>query len=194
MLANSFNFILHKVYAEVKHTIYIYYNFITGDHAWKLQEDLPNDVTLLGVVLSLDKTKVSNLAGNHYAYLLLIILANIDPNVCAKGFLQAYIPLTLLPVAKFIHKVKCMHSVLADQLLHQYIDIVIKSLKQTAHLGIMMSDSVRFSRYCFMPLVAYIVNTPEELVIACITMNALPFTMATCTNFGNPDRHPFHKS
>ncbi|KAG1857798.1 hypothetical protein F4604DRAFT_1536272, partial [Suillus subluteus] len=193
MLADSFDFIPRKVYAEAEHAVRVYYGFMTGDRAWELQEDLPNGVTLLSVVLSSDKTKVSNLAGNCYAHPLLITLANIDPDVRAKGYLQAYIPLALLLVAKFIHRVKHMHGVLADRLLHQCIDIVIEPLKQAARLGIMMSDPAGFSRYCFTPLVAYVADTPEELIIACITMNASPVTMATRTSFGDPDHHPIRK-
>ncbi|KAG2364695.1 hypothetical protein BDR07DRAFT_1279008, partial [Suillus spraguei] len=115
---------------------------------------LPDGATLLGVVLSSDKTKVSNFAGNCYAHPLLIILANIDPNVYVKGSLQAYSPLALLPVAKFIHQVKCMHNVLVDRLLHQCIDIVIEPLKQAARLGIMMSDPAGLSRYYFHECIA----------------------------------------
>ncbi|KAG1854544.1 hypothetical protein F4604DRAFT_1591235 [Suillus subluteus] len=83
-----------------------------------------------------------------------------------------------------------MRRVLADRLLHQCIDLVVEPLKQAAHLGIMMSDPQGFSRYCFTPLVAYVVDTPEELVIACATMNSLPVTMATRKDFGDPIRHP----
>ncbi|KAG1783205.1 hypothetical protein EV702DRAFT_1191636 [Suillus placidus] len=173
MLAGSFDFITQKVYTEAAHVVCVYYGFMTDDRAWKLQEGLPDGATLLGVVLSSDKTKVSNLAGNRYAHPLLITLANIDPD--------------------FIHQVKHMHGVLADRLLHQCINIVIEPLKQAACLGIMMSDPAGLSRYCFMPLVAYVADTPEELIIACITMNASPVTMATHANFGDPDRHPLRK-
>ncbi|KAG1902915.1 uncharacterized protein F5891DRAFT_1186058 [Suillus fuscotomentosus] len=106
------------------------------------------------------RPRISNLAGNHYAHPLLITLANIDPDVRAKGSLQAYIPLALLPVAKFIHRVKCMHGVLVDRLLHQCIDIVIEPLKQAACLGIMMTD------------------TPEELVITCHPLHKGSSTLA----------------
>ncbi|KAG1866355.1 hypothetical protein C8R48DRAFT_772453 [Suillus tomentosus] len=218
MLADSFDFIPCKVCAEAEHAVRAYYGFMTGDHAWELQEDLPDGATLLGVVLSSDKTKtlyyllvlitIDTIRCTHlldfllldhmifpllpsprvyYAHPLLITLANIDPDVCAKGSLQACIFLALLPVAKFIHRVKHMHGVLVDQLLHQCIYIVIEPLKQAARLGIMMSDPAGFSRYCFAPLVAYLADTPEELVIACITMNAPPITTATHTNFGDPD-------
>ncbi|KAG2110896.1 uncharacterized protein F5147DRAFT_772164 [Suillus discolor] len=169
MLADSFDFIPCKVYAEAEHAVHVYYGFMTGDHAWELQEDLPDGMTLLGVVLSSDKTKVSNLAGNCYAHPLLITLANIDPDVHAKGSLLLYF-------------------------LLQSLSIGLNTCMQAAHLGIMMSDPAGFSRYCFTPLVAYVANTPEELVIACITMNASPVTMATCTNFGDPDCHPLRKS
>jgi hypothetical protein len=83
-------------------------------------------------VLSLDKTKVSNIAGNCYVHPLLVSLANIDPGVCAKGSLHAYIPLVLLPVAKFMHRNKHMHGVLTDCLLHQCINLVVELLKQAA--------------------------------------------------------------
>ncbi|KAG1744030.1 uncharacterized protein EDB91DRAFT_1050772 [Suillus paluster] len=158
---------------------------MTGDHAWNLQ--VRSHVSIS------DKTKVSNIAGNRYAHPLLVSLANIDTGVHAKGSLHAYIPLALLPVAKFMHRNKCMHGVLADHLLHQCINLVVEPLKQAACLGIMMSDSQvpnSFSRYCFTPLVAYVADTPEELVIACTTMNSSPVTMATHGEFGDPIRHP----
>ncbi|KAG2354949.1 hypothetical protein BDR07DRAFT_1304017 [Suillus spraguei] len=176
---------------------------MTGDHAWNLQvrshvsilqsawligsqKDLPEGASHLGVVLSSDKTKVSNIAGNHYAHPLLVSLTNIDSSVRTKGSLHAYIPLALLPVAKFVHRNKHMCGVLADCLLHQCINLVVEPLKQAAHLGIMMSNPQGFSRYCFTPLVAYVVDTTEELVIACATMNSSPVTMATCKDFGDP--------
>ncbi|KAG1730078.1 hypothetical protein EDB19DRAFT_1641487, partial [Suillus lakei] len=157
------------------------------------QECLPDGATLLGVVLSSDKTKVSNLSGNCYAHPLLISLANINSEICSKGSLEVYIPLALLPIAKFIHGNQCMYGVLADWLLHQCIGVIIEPLKQAAHLCVMMSDLAGFSRYCFTPLVAYVGDTPEELVITCITMNASPITMATHVNFGDLTRHPLCK-
>ncbi|KAG1870221.1 hypothetical protein DFJ58DRAFT_723118 [Suillus subalutaceus] len=190
LLAASFDFIPCKVYESAERAVRVYHGFMTGDHAWNLQKDLPEGASLLGVVLSSDKTKVSNIAGNRYVHPLLVSLANIDPGVRAKGSLHAYIPLALLPVAKFLHRNKRMHGVLADRLLHQCIDLVVEPLKQAARLGVMMSDPRGFSRYCFTPLVAYVADTPEELVIACATMNSSPVTMATREDFGDPIRHP----
>ncbi|KAG2056154.1 hypothetical protein BDR06DRAFT_970282 [Suillus hirtellus] len=57
LLVDSFNFIPWKIYESAECVVHIYYGFMTGDRAWKLQECLPDGVTPLGVVLSSDKTK-----------------------------------------------------------------------------------------------------------------------------------------
>ncbi|KAG1858322.1 hypothetical protein C8R48DRAFT_775269 [Suillus tomentosus] len=193
LLVDSFDFIPRKVYESAERVVRIYYGFMTGDCAWELQECLPDGATLLGIVLSSDKTKVSNLSGNRYAHPLLISLVNINSEIHGKGSLEAHIPLALLPIAKFIHGNRHMCGVLADQLFHQCIGIVVEPLKQAACLGVMMSDPAGFSRYCFTPLIAYVADTPEELAIACITMNASPVTMATRVNFGDATRHLLRK-
>ncbi|OJA19402.1 hypothetical protein AZE42_13719 [Rhizopogon vesiculosus] len=74
-----------------------------GDHLWYLQYQIPQGASLLGVVLSSDKTKVTNISGNRYAHPVLISLANIAPSAHAKASLHAYLLVALIPVAKFIH-------------------------------------------------------------------------------------------
>ncbi|KAG1726239.1 hypothetical protein EDB19DRAFT_1833533 [Suillus lakei] len=122
LLAASFDLILRKIYKSAE-----------CDHAWNLQltrpqKDLPEGASLLGVVLSSDKIKVSNIAGNHYMHPLLVSLANIDP----------------------VHALEQAHAWGSHRpftSLHQCIDLVVEPLKQAACLGIMMSDPWGFSRY-----------------------------------------------
>ncbi|KAG2737289.1 hypothetical protein P692DRAFT_20762125, partial [Suillus brevipes Sb2] len=52
LLAASFDFIPCKVYESAEHAVRVYHGFMTGDHAWNLQKDLPEGASLLGVVLS----------------------------------------------------------------------------------------------------------------------------------------------
>ncbi|KAI6022113.1 hypothetical protein EDC04DRAFT_2575262 [Pisolithus marmoratus] len=113
-----------------------------------LQDALPKGATLLGVILSSDKTHITQV-GNHQAHPLLISLANISADIHRKGIMKSYLLLALLPVPKFVHPNKHLHGVLADQLLHQVISIVIKPLKQAAESGHMMSNPLRNLKYCF---------------------------------------------
>jgi len=133
-------------------------NFPSFDPA---KDQIPNGATLLGVVLSSDKTNILVMTRNRMAHPLLISLANIDPDIHSKGSLHAHVLLTLLPVVSFLHPKTRIRSLLSDRLIHESLDFVLKLLKSAASIGIMMSDPISSLRYCFTPLVAYITNTPR---------------------------------
>ena len=61
---------------------------------------------MLGTVLSSDKTNISVMTGDRMAHPLLISLANLDMEFCAKASHHAFIFLALLPVPIFLHKRK----------------------------------------------------------------------------------------
>ncbi|KAI5987306.1 hypothetical protein EDD15DRAFT_2389609 [Pisolithus albus] len=126
------HFVPEKIYSAVDRTQRIYTDWLTGDRAWELQDALPDGATLLGVVLSSDKT----------AHPLLISLANISADVRRKGSTKLYILLALLPVPRFVHPNKHLRGVLASRLLHQVISVVVKPLKMATEVGRMMSDPV----------------------------------------------------
>ncbi|KAI5986736.1 hypothetical protein EDC04DRAFT_2531515, partial [Pisolithus marmoratus] len=153
------------------------------------QEVLPPGATLLGVVLSSDKTNISVMSGNHMAHPLLISLADIDMHIHSQSSLHAYLLLALLPITKFTQKNTCIHSLLQDWLMHQALDIVLSPLKTAASVGIMMSDPSGNLCYCFMPLAAWITDTPEESLLAGTSMKASPVTTATAQEFGDAYRH-----
>ncbi|KIK13133.1 hypothetical protein PISMIDRAFT_18209 [Pisolithus microcarpus 441] len=181
------HFVPKKIYSATDHTQRIYTDWLTGDRAWELQDALPDGATLLGIVLSSDKMHITQV-GNRQAHPLLISLANISADVCRKGSTNSYLLLALLPVPRFVHPNKHLHGVLASRLLHQVISIVVKPLKMAAEVGHMMSDPVGNLKHCFTPLVAYIANTPEQHIIACVTDNALAVSMAISKQFGDPLR------
>ncbi|KAI5985785.1 hypothetical protein EDD15DRAFT_2373881 [Pisolithus albus] len=125
------------------------------------------------------------------AHPLLISLANIDMHIHSKTSLHTYLLLALLPIAKFTHKVTRIRGLLQDQLVHQALSaIVLLPLKTAASVGIMMNDPRGNLHYCFMPLAAWIADTPEESLLAGTSIKVSPVTMATANEFGDAHRHP----
>ncbi|KAG8215172.1 hypothetical protein J3R82DRAFT_8684 [Butyriboletus roseoflavus] len=61
-------------------------------------------------------------------------------------------------------------------------------------IGIMINDPAGNVWYCYTPLVAYIVDTPELCLMACMSPKAFPFMTATSKHFGDPISHPSHIS
>ncbi|KAG2130957.1 uncharacterized protein EDB93DRAFT_1243199 [Suillus bovinus] len=151
------------------------YDTLERDAAWLMQSQLPDGATLLGVILSSDKTNITNMTGGRVAYLLLISLANIKMATRNKVSSHAFLLTALLPIAEFLHPVKQMQSVLEARLVHQCLDIVLELLKQAARIGWMMSDPLGNLRYSK--------TTLEQLLsIACDSLDVEGYFDA-CTPF-----------
>ncbi|KAG1742086.1 hypothetical protein EDD22DRAFT_958954 [Suillus occidentalis] len=129
------------------------------------------------------------MTGGHIAHPLLISLANIKMATRNKVSSHAFLLTVLLPIAKFVHLVKWMQSVLGARFVHQCLNIVLELLKQAAHIGQMMSDPFGNLRYCFTPLASYIVDTPEACMLACVQGKTSLVTMAMYENFGDAFQH-----
>jgi hypothetical protein len=105
-----------------------------------LQLQLPTGATLLGVILSSDKTTITSLCGGRVAHPLLVSLANIKMSMRLKLSSSLFMLTALLPIPKFTHKNKRMCGVLEDRLIHQCLDIVLEPLKKAAQYGITLPD------------------------------------------------------
>ncbi|KAI6016894.1 hypothetical protein BKA83DRAFT_4059575 [Pisolithus microcarpus] len=136
------SFIPRRVWSSSARIVCIYEEWMSGNHAWSLQDQIPNSATLLGVILSSDKTNISVMTGNRMAHPLLLSLANIDADIRSKGSLHGHVLLALLLVISFIHGKTHIRSLLSDRLIHESLDFVLKPLKVAVAIGVMMSDPV----------------------------------------------------
>lgn len=128
------------------------------------------------------------MTGDRTAHPVLLSLANIHMDVRMKASNHAFILLALLPCPKFIIKDRATRSVLESRVVHLCLDIITEPLKIAARAGRMMSDPCGYSRFCFTALAAYIVDTPEAALIACVTGKTSHLTMADYRKFGDPTR------
>ncbi|TFK59605.1 hypothetical protein BDN72DRAFT_719622, partial [Pluteus cervinus] len=133
-----------RVYRSAQHAVRVYSEWLTGSAAWEMQEALPKYATLLGVILSSDKTKITNGTGNRAAHPLLMSLANLDIDFRSKSSNNAYLLLAFLPIPKFTEG--GAKTVLEARLVHQVLDFITEPAKQAARVGYMMDDA--FARLC----------------------------------------------
>ena len=146
--------------------------------------------TVLGTILSSDKTTISTMTGDQTAHPLLISLANIKADYRAKSSHHAFLLLALLPVPKFISTDKSIRGVLENRLLHACLDFILDPLKKVATWGKMMSDPYGSLCFCYTSLAGYIVDTPEAAMLAGVAGKTSPVTIASHKQFGDPFRHP----
>jgi hypothetical protein len=74
-------------------------------------------------------------------------------------------------------------------LVHECLDFILRPLKIAAQIGIMMSDPLGWRRFCYTPLAAYIVDTPESALIAGVGGKTSSVTTASYKQFGDDFRH-----
>ena len=74
-------------------------------------------------------------------------------------------------------------------MLHECLDFILQPLKTAASVGIMMSDPWGGLRHCFTPLVGYIMDFQEAIVMAGVMGKTSPVTMASYKQFGDAVRH-----
>ncbi|KAJ7017066.1 hypothetical protein C8F04DRAFT_1406293 [Mycena alexandri] len=190
LVKDHIHFTPFRLWASADKLVRMYTEWLSGDVAWKMQKQLPVGATLLGTVLSSDKTQLTAMTGNRSAYPVLISLADIDPDFRSKASHHAFLLLILMPIAKFLEKNSEIRGVLASRLFHAILDFVLVPLKETAKIGHMMSDPLGWQRFCYTPLVAYILDTPESLLVAGVAGKRSSVTTASYKEFGDPFRHP----
>ncbi|KAA1478105.1 hypothetical protein DENSPDRAFT_921132 [Dentipellis sp. KUC8613] len=106
-----------------------------------------------------------------------------------KASHNAMVFAALLPCPQFLCR-KSWRGILESRVLHKCLDIVCRPLKITASIGRMMADPAGYSRFCFTPLAAYIVDNPEAQMLAGVGAKDSAFTTAMYKQFGDAFPHP----
>ena len=206
LVQDHISFSPFKLYESAAKTMRIYTEWLSGDHAWNiqvcfsfllpafglnlLQTQLGHGATILGVILSSDKTNISVMTGGRAAHPLLISLATISMEFRNKDTSNSYLLLALIPIPKFVHHHKRIRGMLDARHYHYCLDIILAPLKAAAQLGVMLSDPLGYLRWCFTPLASFIVDTPEAQLISCVGGKSSPITVAIYNQFGDDFRHP----
>ncbi|KAG1724322.1 uncharacterized protein EDB91DRAFT_1255279 [Suillus paluster] len=167
-----------------------YGEFMSADLAWEIQDTLPPGHSFVGVIGASDKTPLTIGTGNKEMHPLLISLANIHAGVRMKATSHAFALVAYLPIPKFLNVSKPVHAILSARVYHFAISIVMRNLKLAARDGCPMSDPRGDLRMIHTPLVAWIADYPEQLLIACTALKRSPISLATAAQFGDPLPHP----
>ncbi|TFK59814.1 hypothetical protein BDN72DRAFT_723748, partial [Pluteus cervinus] len=128
-----------RVYRSAQKTVRVYSEWLSGSAAWEMQELLPKDATLLGMILSSDKTNITAMTGNRLAHPLLISLANLDLDFRSKSSNNAYLLLSLLPIPKFTDP--AYKTLFEARLIHRALDFILEDAKRAAKVGYIMDDA-----------------------------------------------------
>ncbi|KAG1853181.1 hypothetical protein DFJ58DRAFT_716523 [Suillus subalutaceus] len=151
-----------------------YGEFFTANMAFDIQNDLPEGATMVPIILASDKTPCNQDVGGLEMHPVFLTIANIQSEVRMNATAHAWRCVAFIPIPKFdVHA--DFQTLLHARLFHKCMDMIFAKCK----------DSMGYIQHCFTPLVAYTADLPEAQLIACVSKNASPLTMATQSDFGN---------
>ncbi|KAG1723222.1 hypothetical protein EDB19DRAFT_1898102 [Suillus lakei] len=155
-----------------------YGEFFTANRAFTIQNNLPEGATMIPIILASDKTPVTKMSGGLEMHPVFLTIGNIQSEVRMKATAHAWRCVAFIPIPKFdVHA--DFQTLLHARLFHKCMDMIFAKCKMATRIGEYMSDPMGYIRHCFTPLVAYTADLPEAQLIACVSKNASPLTMAT---------------
>lgn len=138
------------------------------------------------VILSSDKTQLSQFSGDKVAWPVYLTIGNIKKAICRKVSQHAFYLLGYIPISKMKHFSKPKRKVAGQRLFHYCMEKITQTLQQAGAEGVTMTCANEYIRKVHPLLAAYIADYPEQCLVACCKEFNCPICFCRRENLGLP--------
>ncbi|KIY61062.1 hypothetical protein CYLTODRAFT_405753 [Cylindrobasidium torrendii FP15055 ss-10] len=175
-LANKIVYRPCKIFTDRDKTHRIVNEMWTGDWWWRIQNMLPLGHTLASVIISTDKTQLTQFSGSRQAYPVYLTLGNIPNALRRKPSEQACILIAYLPIEKLSRDAVSKQAVGAryQRLFHAAMTELFKPLVVAGKKGVKMTSGDGQVHIVHPVLAAYVADYPEQCLVTCSKQGSCP--------------------
>ncbi|KAJ7723149.1 hypothetical protein B0H16DRAFT_1431101 [Mycena metata] len=191
MFRDVMRFAPEELYADAEGNIRIFEEMWTGDWWNELQKRLPPGATIAPLILSSDKTLLSNFRGDNSAWPVYLTIGNIGKETRRQVSAHATILIGYLPIPKFDCFDKNTRSLAKYRLFHECMTVITESVAEAGKTGTKMVCADNFVRNVWPIFAAYVADYPEQCLVGCCKENRCP--MCTVSPDERGDHQPHDK-
>ncbi len=130
--------------------------------------------TITPIILSSDKTKLSQFRGDKTAWPVYMTIGNIAKETRRQPSTHSTILLGYLPVPKLDCCTEKTKKTTRYNIFHRCMKLMLDSLVSAGKNGVEMACADAWKRQIFTILAAYIADYPEQCLVACCMENRCP--------------------
>ncbi|PSR97599.1 hypothetical protein PHLCEN_2v4306, partial [Hermanssonia centrifuga] len=174
LFANTLAYAPEQVYRDREGTNRHIDETWSADWWWNLQREMPVGTTIAPVILSSDKTRLSQFRGDKSAWPIYLTIGNLAKEVRRSPTMHGTVLLGYLPVGKFDCFSEGARSLARYQAFHSCMRIILDSLVEAGKSGTYVTCADRYIRFVKPILAAYVADYPEQCLVGGSMENRCP--------------------
>lgn len=135
------------------------------------QERLPKGATVAPLILSSDKTRLSQFRGDKSAWPVYLTVGNIAKDVRHKVSFHATVLVGYIPVGKFDCFSEKACQLAQYQPFHHYMEVILTLIAEAGKTGVDMTCADGKVCWIWPILAVYVADYPEQCLVACCMEN-----------------------